>query len=204
MIFADPTTMPETKLDSSVELLLRAQAGDSDALDGLLTRYLPRLQRWARRRLPWGLRTMLETADLVQDAVINTLPHLGGLEIRSERAFEYYLKRAIKNRIIDLQKRNRRRPQRAEIPLDVMTATASPEEVALRTDEKERYRRALARLKESERQAIVLRVERGLSYEEVAIRLGKRSPDAARMAVSRAIIRLADIMAKKSLTREPS
>jgi RNA polymerase sigma factor (sigma-70 family) len=203
MIFADPT-MPETKLDSSVELLLRAQAGDSDALEGLLTRYLPRLQRWARRRLPWGLRTMLETADLVQDAVINTLPHLGGLEIRSERAFEFYLKRAIKNRIIDLQKRNRRRPQRAEIPLDVMTATASPEEVALRTDEKERYRRALARLKDSERQAIVLRVERGLSYEEVAIRLGKRSPDAARMAVSRAIVRLADIMAKKSLTREPS
>ena len=50
---------------------------------------------------------MLETADLVQDAVINTLPHLGGLEIRSERAFEFYLKRAIKNRIIDLVRRKK-------------------------------------------------------------------------------------------------
>ena len=88
--------MQETKVDSSVELLLRAKAGDDEALNGLLTRYLPRLQRWARRRLPWGLRTMLETADLVQDAVINTLPHLESLEIRSERAFEYYLKQATK------------------------------------------------------------------------------------------------------------
>src|SRR5262245_33424753 len=111
MIFAGPT-MQETKVDSSVELLLRAKAGDNDALNGLLSRYLPRLQRWARRRLPWGLRTMLETADLVQDAVINTLPHLESLEIRSDRAFEFYLKRAIKNRVIDLQKRNQRRPQR--------------------------------------------------------------------------------------------
>jgi RNA polymerase sigma-70 factor (ECF subfamily) len=147
---------------------------------------------------------MLETADLVQDAVINTLPHLGGLEIRSERAFEFYLKRAIKNRIIDLQKRSRRRPLRTEVPLDVVAGAASPEEVALRADENDRYRRALARLKETERQAIVLRVERGLSYEEVATRLGKRSPDAARMAVSRAIVRLAGIMSKKSLMREPS
>jgi len=207
MISAGPA-MTEPKVDSSVEssveLLLRAQAGDNDALNGLLERYLPRLQRWARRRLPWGLRTMLETADLVQDAVINTLPHLGGLEIRSERAFEFYLKRAIKNRIIDLQKRNRRRPQRTEVPLEVVAAAASPEEAALRADENERYRRGLARLKETERQAIVLRVERGLSYEEVAIKLGKRSPDAARMTVSRAIVRLADIMAKKSLMREPS
>lgn len=196
--------MQETKVDSSVELLLRAKAGDDEALNGLLTRYLPRLQRWARRRLPWGLRTMLETADLVQDAVINTLPHLESLEIRSERAFEYYLKQAIKNRVIDLQKRSRRRPQRAETPRDVVESAASPEDVVLRADDADHYRSALARLKESERQAIVLRVERGLSYEEVAIQLGKRSPDAARMAVSRAIVRLAGIMARKGWSRKPS
>jgi RNA polymerase sigma-70 factor (ECF subfamily) len=46
-------------------------------------------------------------------------------------------------------------------------------------------------LTEGERQAVVLRVELGLSYEEIAGQLEKPSADAARMAVTRAIARLA-------------
>lgn len=38
----DPV-MTELNSDSSVDLLVKAQAGDADALNGLLTRYLPRL-----------------------------------------------------------------------------------------------------------------------------------------------------------------
>jgi RNA polymerase sigma-70 factor, ECF subfamily len=199
MIHANPT-MLETKVDSSVELLLRAQAGDGDALNRLLTRYLPRLQRWAHGRLPWGSRTMLETADLVQDAVVKALPHLTALEVRTERAFEFYLKQAVKNRIIDLHKRNQRRPGLAEVPQDVAAHTASPEDVVVRADASDHYRRALALLKKRDREAIVLRVERGLSYEEVATKLGQRNSGAARMAVSRAIVKLADIMAKQGWT----
>lgn len=37
---------------SSLTLLERAQAGDRAALDPLIARYLPRLQRWASGRLP--------------------------------------------------------------------------------------------------------------------------------------------------------
>ena len=44
--------MPEARGDSSVDLLLKAQAGDNEALDRLLARYLPRLRRWASGRLP--------------------------------------------------------------------------------------------------------------------------------------------------------
>ena len=36
--------------DSSVELIRRAQAGESDALSRLLERYLPELRRWAHGR----------------------------------------------------------------------------------------------------------------------------------------------------------
>ena len=61
------STMPEVKGDQSVTLLLKAQAGDDEALNQLLARYWPRLQRWASRRLTWNLRTMLETGDLVQE-----------------------------------------------------------------------------------------------------------------------------------------
>ena len=184
-------TMSEAQVDQSVTLLLKAQAGDNDALNQLLTRYLPRLQRWARGKLPWGLRTMLDTGDLVQDAVVNALPHLDKLEIRTERALFYYLQRAVKNHVIDLQKRARRRPARAEMPECFPAAGISPQEAAIGAEELERYERALASMKNDDRQAIVLRVDRGLAYEEIATQLGKPSADAARMAVTRAIVRLA-------------
>lgn len=42
--------------DSSMALLARAQAGDREALDTLIARYLPRMRRWAHGRLPQGAR----------------------------------------------------------------------------------------------------------------------------------------------------
>ena len=187
-------TMPELKGDSSVDLLVKSQPGDNDALNQLLARYLPRLQRWASGRLPWGLRSMLDTADLVQDAVINALPHIKRLEVRNERALQFYLQKAVKNRVIDLHKRGSRRPQREEIPDDLASAAASPQQMAISAERRERYQRALASLKREDRQAIKLRVELGLDYDEMATKLDKPSADAARMAVTRAIVRLADKM----------
>jgi len=79
--------MPDVPGDSSVDLLMKAQAGDGDALDQLLARYLPRLRRWASGRLPSSPRTMMDTGDLVQDAVISALRHLSTLEVRTDGAF---------------------------------------------------------------------------------------------------------------------
>jgi RNA polymerase sigma-70 factor (ECF subfamily) len=189
--------MPEAKVDSSVDLLVKAQSGDETALNQLLERYLPRLRRWASGRLPFGLRTMLDTGDLIQDAIVSALPHLRKLEIRSESAFLFYLQRAVKNRIIDLHKRSRRRPVREKIPVDAAAAGLSPQEEAIGAEALERYERALASLKSEERQALVLRVELGLDYQEIATELAKPSPDAARMAVTRAMVRLAEKMSGK-------
>jgi RNA polymerase sigma-70 factor, ECF subfamily len=186
--------MPDVRVDSSVDLLLKAQTGDEDSLNRLLARYLPRLRRWASGRLPWALRTMLDTGDLVQDAIVHALPHLNKLEIRTEHAFQFYLQRAVKNRIIDLHKRARRRPLREEIPEDAPASGTSPQEAAIGAEALERYERALASLKNEDSQALVLRVELGLDYQEIATQLGKPSADAARMAVTRAIVRLADKM----------
>jgi RNA polymerase sigma-70 factor (ECF subfamily) len=186
--------MPEARVDSSVDLLLKAQAGDEESLNRLLARYLPRLRRWASGRLPWALRTMLDTGDLVQDAVVNALPHLNRLEIRTEHAFQFYLQRAVKNRIIDLHKRAGRRPVREELPEDARAPDNSPEVKAIQAEALERYERALASLKNEESQALVLRVELGFDYQAIATQLGKPSADAARMAVTRAMVRLADKM----------
>jgi RNA polymerase sigma-70 factor (ECF subfamily) len=190
--------MPEVKADSSVDLLLKAQSGDDDALNRLLARYLPRLKRWASGRLPSGLRTMLDTGDLVQDAVINSLRHLNTLEIRTEGALQAYLRRAVNNRITDLYRRAGRRQTRGEMPEEIVAAGTSPLEAAIGAEALENYERALASLNDAERQAIVLRVELGLNFEEMATQLGKPSADAARMAVTRAITRLAAEMRRAS------
>ena len=184
-------SMPEVKADSSVDLLLKAQSGDDDALNRLLARYLPRLQRWASGRLPSGVRTMLDTGDLVQDAVISALRHLDTFEIRTEGALQAYLRRAVNNRVTDLYRRAARRQARGEMPEEAVAAGPSPLEAAIGAEALAHYERALASLTDGERQAIVLRVELGLEYEEMAAQLGKPSADAARMAVTRAITRLA-------------
>jgi RNA polymerase sigma factor (sigma-70 family) len=184
--------MPEVKTDSSVDLLLKAQSGDENALNRLLARYLPRLERWASGRLPSGVRTMLDTGDLVQDAVINALRHLDTFEIRTEGALLAYLRRAVNNRITDLYRRAATRRQvRGEMPEEIVAPGISPLVAAIGAETLEHYERALATLSDPERQAIVLRVELGLSYEEIAAQLPKPSADAARMAVTRAITRLA-------------
>jgi RNA polymerase sigma-70 factor (ECF subfamily) len=70
----------------------------------------------------------------------------------------------------------------------------SPLEAAIGIETLERYEGALSRLTDEERDAVVTRVEFGLSYAEVAEALGKPSADAARMAVVRALVKLANEM----------
>jgi DNA-directed RNA polymerase specialized sigma24 family protein len=50
------------------------------------------------------------------------------------------------------------------------------------------------RLPQAEQEAIIGRLELQYTYDELAIALGKPSPDAARMAVTRALKRLAEEM----------
>ena len=58
------------------------------------------------------------------------------------------------------------------------------------------YERALNKLSETEQQAIILRVEFGFSYKEIANEMDKSSDDAARMFVSRSLIKLAEFINK--------
>ena len=58
----------------------------------------------------------------------------------------------------------------------------------------EAYDAALAQLTDEEREAVIGRVELGLSYEELASAVGRPSPDAARMAVGRALVKLGKLL----------
>ena len=67
----------------------------------------------------------------------------------------------------------------------------------------EGYEAALQRLPAGERELIIARVEMGLTYAELADAAGKPSADAARMAVTRALLRLAAVSYTHLRAHEP-
>jgi RNA polymerase sigma factor (sigma-70 family) len=180
-----------TDPESSVELLERARAGNSDALDRLLRRYLPRLRHWASGRLPRWERDLSDMEDLVQDTVFRTLRHIDGFHPQREGALQAYLRQAIMNRIRDELRRAKRRSPPEELADDVLSPLASPLDEAIGQEAIEQFEAALAELRDEEREAIVARIELECSYDKMAVMLGKPSPDSARVAVRRAVVRLA-------------
>jgi RNA polymerase sigma-70 factor (ECF subfamily) len=180
--------------ESSAELIARLRAGDEGAFEVLLQRHVPALRRWASGRLPRWARDLASTEDLVQDTVLKSYQKLGGFEYRHEGALRAYLRQAVMNRIRDECRRVTRRPPVDELDELTPDNSASPLELAIGVQATERYEAALAKIRDEDREAIVGRVEMGLSYQELAVVLGKPSPDAARVAVSRALLRLAEVM----------
>lgn len=175
-------------LTSTIELLDRYKRGDNEAVSLLVERSLPPLKRWARGRLPDWARSLAETQDLVQDAVIRAIPHLKHFEARHPGALQAYLRQAIANHIRDeIRKVNSRPPIGGDLPESKVDPGPSPLERAIGRERLDRYDAALAKLRPVEREAIVARLELQQSYEEVALALGKPSADAARMVVARAV-----------------
>ena len=186
----------QTEAEATLQLLQRARAGDSSAVDALMARYLPRLQRWASGRMPIWARDVADTDDIVQEAVLRTFARLDDFEPRCEGALQAYLRQAILNRIRDELRRAASRTPSIELDPHSPDPGASPFEQAVGTEMAERYEAALASLSGDDREAIVARVELGGTYEEVAAALGKPSADAARMAVGRALLKLAEGMGR--------
>jgi RNA polymerase sigma-70 factor (ECF subfamily) len=111
--------------------------------------------------------------------------------------FQAYVRQAVLNRIRDQVRWARRRPGVEEVPEDLVDAAPSPLEGAIGSDVLERYERALAQLTETQRRLIHLRIELDFSYEEIAAIMERQSPDAARMAVQRAVRKLAEVMGRE-------
>jgi RNA polymerase sigma-70 factor (ECF subfamily) len=180
--------------ESSLDLIERAKAGDTHALDLLIARYLPRLQRWAHGRLPASARDLAETQDLVQETVFKAFKQIGRFDVRGEGALQGYLRQALVNRIRDEIRRVNRRAVAVELDAQLQDEAPSPLEQAIGSEALERYEQALNRLRPDDREVIVGRIELGLTYEELADATAKPSANAARMAAERALFRLAKEM----------
>ena len=190
-------------LTSTFELIGRARAGDQAAIDELFARHLGPLQRWASGRLPRWSRDLADTDDLVQETLLQTFKRIGEFEPRRVGALQAYLRQAVVNRIRDELRRKGRRPE--AVGLDGLEARdePSPLEAAIGREAVDRYERALARLTPEDREAIIARIELGSSYAEMAEALGRPTPDAARKAARRALMRLAEEMDRAARDPRP-
>ena len=175
----------------TVELIIRARGGDAAAIDAILQRCLPSLKRWAHGRLPAAARGHLDTGDLVQDAAMNAIARLDTFEPRHVGAMQAYLRQSVINRIRDEMRRFVRRPVNVELPVDLSSDAPSPEEQAIHEQTYARYRAAMNGLKPRERELVIARVEAQWTTPEIAEHFGFNTVDGARMAVNRAMQRLA-------------
>src|SRR5262245_35676749 len=193
---------PETSLESTASLLARARLGDRVARESLAARYMGRLRQWAHGRLPRAARDLADTGDLVQVTLINAFKHLGDFEPRREGAFLAYVRRILLNQIRDQVRRAKRRPAHEPVEDDLEDDGArSPLEEIIGRESVERYEQALGSLSERQREAVILRVELGLRYREVAEALGTPSVNAARMIVARALVHLAAVVEPEGTTK---
>ncbi|MGE5235764.1 MAG: RNA polymerase sigma factor [Acidobacteriota bacterium] len=181
-------------LESTASLLELVREGNIDARERLIARCLPLLRRWAHGRLPNMARGMVDTDDLVQVSLLRALNQVGRFEPRREGAFLAYLRRIILNAVRDEVRRAVRRPGGDEPPEDIVDRAPSLVEQAIGHEIVERYEAALATLAEIQQEAVILRVEFGFSYQEIADAIVSPSANAARMMVSRALVRLAEAM----------
>ena len=184
------------KLESTATLLAKVKNGDQLARDQLCSTYLPMLKRWAHGRLPAYARDLAETDDMVQNTLIKALNKLDSFSSIREGAFLAYLRTTLLNNIrMEIRRfSNQKDLLRAQNPAADPATAASALEQALGSEVIEKYERALMKLSDKAREAVILRVELGYSYPEIAAATEANSPNAARMAVARSLYQLAEQM----------
>jgi RNA polymerase sigma-70 factor, ECF subfamily len=169
-------------------LLERARAGDPDAREQLVRRYIDDVYRLTSRVL--GDREMAQ--DATQDAFVNAL---GALDrFRGDASFRTWLLRIALNAARSVGRRSVRRREVALVlaenePLGTDDAATRVE----RSTEAARVERLLAELPTKQRLTVSLRIQQGLSYAEIGAALNC-SEGAARVNYHLGIKRLRELL----------
>lgn len=179
-------------------LVVRATAGDRDAIGELLVRHLPALRVFVRLQVDPMLRERESCSDLVQSTCRALLEHLDDFEYRGEGQFRSWLYTAALNKIRERHRYHRaeRRDPAREVADgharlgELYGSLLTPSRVAMARERVAQLEHAFARLPEDYREVILLCRVVGLPQAEVAERMG-RSVDSVRNLLLRALARVA-------------
>ena len=148
---------------SDAELVRKATSGDSRALDALVERHAPKVNRLASQLLG----DFEEARDAAQESLVKLCTRLR--QFRGEAQFATWLHRLVVNTCRDRMAFQRVR--RTEPLVEDSRATdeeSDPTRLAALADLRRDVAEALARLSPKQRAAVVLRDSFGLSYTEIA------------------------------------
>jgi len=187
------------------ELVALAKDGDKSALSRLYGIYAERVQWMVRLRMSKQLRSKLESMDVVQETLVHALSGLDKFTYKNEGDFVRWLSKIAENELRgNLKKLHaEKRDIRKEVRLDSFRPTTgggfagvagpigitTPSVIMSQKEDLAKLEKAIDRLKPEYREAIVLTKIDGLSYGEIAEKLGK-SPDSVRMLATRAMAAL--------------
>ena len=118
------------------------------------------------------------------------LARRGSFTPRHANALQAYMRLTVMNLIRDEARRIACRPALVELPQEPPCARTGPLQLAMRGERRARYEEALKSLRTTDRQLISARVDEGRSMNDIAKAFRFPSPDAARMAATRALKRL--------------
>lgn len=198
----DGSTESPADADESLEdlqwrsLCDAARAGDSDALGTLCERLRGFLSESARRQMQRRLQPKIGASDVVQQSLIQACRQFEQFRGSSEAEFRSWVRRILQNHTIDAARRFNEtfmRDARREVSLDpaadaedLAAPTKTASSLVRRKESDEALVDAISRLPDRRRRVVELRHRDGLSYADIASRLGINEP-AARQIWSRAI-----------------
>ena len=187
------------------DLLQQTRAGDGAALGMLLEAYRPYLTLLARVQIGRLLRGKVGASDVVQDAFLEAHRDFHQFQGGDERSFLAWLRQVLASVLANLvrhyvgtQARDVRLEQQLAAALDESSAVlggglavlnGSPLAAIERREQSALLAEALERLPEEDREVLVLRHLEGLSFPEVARRMGK-TEDSVKKRWPRALLRL--------------
>ena len=153
-----------------------ARSGDSDALEELLVRHGAAVSRF--------LRDLLRSPEAARDAAQETFMRASVMLPRSTAPlrFKSWLIGIARNVVFEMRRQQRmRRTEPYEDDPDVGVPDAvipspDPESLLLDRELQEHFSRALAELSDERRAALLMRLDHGMSYEDIAASFGWTLP----------------------------
>jgi RNA polymerase sigma-70 factor (ECF subfamily) len=195
------------------ELLALARAGDDDALGRLLERYRTYLTLLARLQVGRRLQGKADPGDLVQETFLEAARHFAQFRGEAEPEFTGWLRQILVGRLSHLVRHyygTQARDVRLERVLGeemdqssraidggLIAGHSTPSQLASRREQAVLLADALERLPSDYREVIILRHLEGLTFPEVAARMG-RSLDSVEKLWVRALPKL-----RRALGAEP-
>ena len=178
--------MASENYEKTVVLLAQVQDGDGSAREELYRRLIPRLEGFARGRVPSSLQSLTDTQEVVQDTVVRSLRHMDTFKPQHEGALLHYLKKVLMNRIRDQARRGGREIAITDGGLLQDPDDQSPVSKLVGKETLQHFAEALESLPSDQKTAVSLHVEMGYTLGELAEALD-RSKEAARKLLFRGL-----------------